>query len=142
MDRNDRPGSGTGGCPAELGQRKVLIAEDEAIVAMNLCDIVEDLGGEVVGPFARVAQCIAALDEGLPDLAILDLRLEDGSSIAVAEKLAGHNIPIVFHSGHMDDNEWQPQPEDTPVYYCSKPCPSSDLEAALLAGVQQAHTSA
>lgn len=118
----------------ELEGLKVLIAEDEAMVAMGLADIVEDEGGEVVGPYAKCAECLDYIERELPDLAILDLRLSDGESLPVAEKLAESGIPIVFHSGHMLDEEWRSS--RGMVLYCGKPCPQSEMQEALLKAAQ------
>ena len=119
-----------------LEGKRVLIAEDEAIVAMGLMDVVEDAGGEAIGPFARVADCLAWLADDLPDIAILDLRLDDGDSLVIAEQLSAKGIPIVFHSGHMVESEWDGASGD--VYYCSKPCAASEMRRTLLDSVASA----
>lgn len=97
---------------------------------MGLVDIVEDSGGNVVGPFMTVNACMAEIDQRIPDIAILDLRLEDGESLGIAKTLVEKGVPIVFHSGHMVDHEWQ-DGEGT-VLYCGKPCANSEMEEALL----------
>ena len=118
----------------DLSGLKVLIAEDEAIVAMGLVDIVEDESGRVVGPFASVSDCLSSIANALPDLAILDLRLVDGETLSVASLLADHGVPIVFHSGHMSDGDW-----DSPhaaVLYCGKPCSDTEMKRALLSAAR------
>lgn len=108
----------------------MLLAEDEAIVAMGLVDIVEEEGADVIGPFARKEDCLASLDRQIPDIAILDLRLEDGDFLEVAEKLTAVGVPIIFHSGHMIDEEWGRR--ETTVLYCGKPCAEAEMKRALL----------
>ncbi len=60
---------------------RVLIAEDEPLIAWMLADCLEAAGHEVVGPAATMAEALA-LCEGAPppDLAVLDINLRDGSS--------------------------------------------------------------
>ncbi len=119
----------------DLAGLSVLIAEDEAIVAMGLVDVVEEAGGEVIGPFATVSACLECIKTQNPDLAILDLRLEDGESLCVASELVEKAVPVVFHSGHMANQEWQAH--DGTVLYCAKPCPTSEMTETLLAAASQ-----
>ena len=81
---------------------RILIAEDEALVAMDLLDMVEAAGGEVVGPCSSVRACEAALENGEPVAALLDVRLGKEEVFGVAETIAEKGIAIVFHSGHAD----------------------------------------
>ena len=83
---------------------KILIAEDEALVAMDLFDLVEGAGGDVIGPCSSVASCNAALKAQMPVAAILDVRLGQEEVFDVAEKMTEKGIAIVFHSGHADPN--------------------------------------
>ena len=61
---------------------RILIVEDEALIAMALADGLEDAGHEVVGPAATIAEALALCDEAPPppELAVLDINLRDGSS--------------------------------------------------------------
>ena len=108
---------------------RVLVAEDEALVAMTLLDLVEDAGAEPLGPFARVSDCRSALDNATPDVAILDVRLRDGESFSIAERLVERGVPVIFHSGHMAEKEWY-GPVDQ-VRFCSKPCAPEKLTEIL-----------
>ncbi|MCC4298180.1 response regulator [Aurantimonas coralicida] len=88
-----------------LSGMNVLIAEDEALVAMDLSDIVEFDGGCVIGPFATSQECRPAIDVTRIDVAILDVRLQDGEVFGLADELRDRGVPIVFHSGHLDPND-------------------------------------
>ncbi|HYE28649.1 MAG TPA: response regulator [Allosphingosinicella sp.] len=84
----------------ELAGKRILIVEDEPIIAMLLEDMLRDFGCEVVGPVLRLAEARAtALDERL-DGAILDVNLGDGPSFSVAAILAGRGIPFCFSTGY------------------------------------------
>ncbi len=56
-----------------LGSARVLVVEDEMLIALDLADVVETGGGKVVGPAASVKQALALVKEEVPDAAILDV---------------------------------------------------------------------
>lgn len=110
---------------------RVLIAEDEALVAMDLTDTVEMEGGEVVGPFATTRESADALGSASFDIAILDVRLEDGEVFPVADVIRDRNIPIVFHSGHIDPHELSKRYPN--AAFCAKPSTPEGLIETLVA---------
>lgn len=81
------------------GQR-ILVVENEGIVAWALEDMLADLGCAVVGPAARVSQALATIDDGPIDAAVLDLNLNGHMSYPVADVLALRGIPFVFLTGY------------------------------------------
>jgi CheY-like chemotaxis protein len=88
--------------PSPLAGRRVLVAEDEAIAALALTDLLELAGAHVVGPAARLPQALAlAATDGL-DAALLDLDLAGERSIDVATRLRARGVPVVFLTGHAD----------------------------------------
>ncbi|MBV7257350.1 response regulator [Pacificimonas sp. WHA3] len=89
----------------KLNGLKVFIAEDEAAIAMQLMDLVEDAQGDILGPFTTVSKCMTGLNGDRPDVAVLDVRLADGQVFPVADRLVEMNVPIVFHSGHANPGE-------------------------------------
>jgi len=109
---------------------KVLVVEDEFIIALDLSETVKDLGYELEGPFEGSVDAIEAIeDEGLPDAAILDVFTSDGEVYPLADKLIEAGVPIIFHSGHVS-------PEEVRALYpeaqaCAKPCPPDRLIGAL-----------
>ncbi|HEX8365769.1 response regulator [Allosphingosinicella sp.] len=80
--------------------RRILIVEDEPIVAIALQDMLEDLGYEVAGPAFRVAAALALAGEGGFDAAILDVNMGDGESYCVADRLKAAGIPYLFATGY------------------------------------------
>ncbi|ANT62962.1 histidine kinase (plasmid) [Salipiger sp. CCB-MM3] len=80
---------------------KVLICEDEALVALDLQMILEDAGFDVVGSYPSVSKAMSALALMKPDLAVLDVRLADGEVFPVADQLKEMGVGIIFHSGHL-----------------------------------------
>ena len=91
-------GGGMGQVPAP----RILIMEDEFIVALDLSDMATDLGFEVTGPFATLAEGVSAVHRSPPDAAILDVQLADGEVFPLADELVRLGVPIIFHSGHAD----------------------------------------
>ncbi|MHB8528006.1 MAG: response regulator [Caulobacteraceae bacterium] len=82
-----------------LQQRRILIVEDDGLVACDLAAAVEAASGDVLGPFASIKSCLAGLAGHEVDGAILDVRLPDGQISPVARALLDCGTPVVFHSG-------------------------------------------
>ena len=79
---------------------RVLVIEDEAIIAMLLGEVLMELGHAVSGVAATEAEAILAASRSRPDLMIVDARLRHGSGVAaVHEILKGGFIPHIFISG-------------------------------------------
>jgi len=82
---------------------RVLLVEDEALVAMLIHDCLAEFGFGVIGPVSTIAAALAAADDGHLDAAVLDINLGDGPVYAVAEKLADRGVPFVFVTGYDAD---------------------------------------
>ena len=81
--------------------RRLLVVEDEALVAMLIEDQLAELGFDVVGPAATVKQALALCYNEAIDGALLDVNLGGGQrSDAVAAYLESQNIPFVFVTGY------------------------------------------
>lgn len=107
----------------------VLIVEDELLVALDLESVVEDSGYRFDGPYVSIAETIAALDRMMPHCAILDVRLTDGEVFPVADRLHDAQIPMIFHSGHADDQDLLQRYPSAQI--CHKPSSSQQLRHAL-----------
>ncbi|SFP43435.1 response regulator [Tranquillimonas alkanivorans] len=78
----------------------VLVVEDEALLALDLSQMIEDADHRVLGPFARPEAAVAACKEARPDMAFLDFNLAGQTSEAVAEALIEDDVPFVFLTAH------------------------------------------
>lgn len=118
---------------------RVLVVEDEMLIAAELEATLEDLGCHVVGPFARVAQALTALDaDGLElDAAVLDVNVRGEMIFPVAEALKARGVPMVFCTGYADLPNL-PEPLHGHVRL-SKPCSAASLATALEAQVGKAN---
>jgi len=81
---------------------KVLIVEDEMLLAMELENEVEMAGHQVIGTAATRDQAREAIAAQRPEFAFVDIHLQDGpTGIEVGRDLAAKNIPYVFVSGNI-----------------------------------------
>ena len=115
---------------------KVLVVEDEFIIALDLSETVQDLGYELEGPFEGKEAAIEAIEEGMPDRAILAVFTADGEVYPLADKLVEAGVPIVFHSGHVTPAEVRALYPDAVA--CAKPCPPDRLIDAMQEAVGKA----
>ena len=85
-----------------LSGLRLLVVEDEAMVAMMIEDQLTDLGCIVVGVVASVSEGLAAIEEktSLLDAAVLDINLGDEKVYPVADRLIDRGIPFIFSTGY------------------------------------------
>ena len=89
----------------QMGQQpSVLLAEPDAIVAMDLSEALETAGYRVLGPCATTADALQTLERERPTLAVLDVQLRDGPCIPLSRGLRQREIPFLVHTGiHRDE---------------------------------------
>ncbi|HZB55897.1 MAG TPA: response regulator [Reyranella sp.] len=83
---------------------RVLVVEDEALLAETLCDLMQDAGCEMVGPVSTVAAALRLIDQAPIDVAILDIRLLSEMSFPVAYALRRRGIPLLFLTSYQQRN--------------------------------------
>jgi len=90
----------------KLKNHRILVVEDEALVAMLVEDALLDEGATILGPAATVYDALRLVDEaqvdGAIDAAVLDLNLGGETALAVADKLATLGVPFLISSGYGD----------------------------------------
>jgi CheY-like chemotaxis protein len=84
----------------DTAERRILVVEDEALVAMLVEDALVDAGFAVLGPARSVAQALEMLTAETPDAAVLDLNLGGENSLSVADALAARGIPFLVATGY------------------------------------------
>jgi len=107
---------------------RLLLVEDEALIALMLEDMVEGMGCAVTGLAPRVALGVAMADSGNFDVAILDVNVAGENVEPVAERLASRGVPFIFATGYGEAGV-PLRYRDRPVV--SKPFRSDQLEAAI-----------
>ena len=95
--------------PTTLHQRRILIVEDEALVAMLIEDFLRDAGAEIVGAAGSVTEALwlieQATNDGGLDSAVLDIHLDDGAVTPVADRLVALGVPFLFATGYSDAHD-------------------------------------
>lgn len=116
---------------ARQTKARVLIIEDETLIAMDLNDIVTNLGHTVVATADTATRAIAAAAKHMPDLVLADIQLADGSSgiDAVQQILAQVSVPVIFITAFPDRLLTGQRPE--PTFLISKPYAEDTVRAAV-----------
>lgn len=110
---------------------RVLLVEDEPLIAMMLEDFLDALDKELAGTADSVAAALPLIENGGIDAAILDVNLRGGEkSFAIADALAERGVPFVFATGGGGD-EIAPEHRDRPRL--PKPFTMEGVEKALAA---------
>jgi CheY-like chemotaxis protein len=91
------PGSDT---PRAAGRARVLVVEEEALVALELAQALAGAGHEVVGPAGSVRQALSLLKDAGCDAAVLDMQLGGETAEAIATQLARDGTPFLILSGN------------------------------------------
>ncbi|MGN6482364.1 response regulator [Luteibacter sp.] len=79
-----------------LDGHRILVVEDNEMIAELWASVLEDHGAQIIGPVASVKDALVAIDRHLPQSAVLDVHLVDGVSFPVARELAARAIPYVI----------------------------------------------
>jgi CheY-like chemotaxis protein len=84
-----------------LAGRKILVVEDNFLIADHLCSVLEEQGCDVVGPAPQLAQALDLVRSGQAlDGAVLDINLGGQLCFPVAAALAERGVPFVFLTGY------------------------------------------
>ncbi len=109
--------------------RRVLIVEDEVLIAAHIRDLIETADGKVLGPAATSAQALSLLDAFVPDVAVLDINLAGDRSFQVADALKARAIPFAFSTGYAGGGDLPAHFHDVPIIV--KPLDPAHLVATL-----------
>jgi CheY-like chemotaxis protein len=94
----------TSAASVDLAGRRVLVVEDQFLIAMDIEKMLRALGAANVDLASSIADALAAIERTPPDLAALDLRLGTETTAPVAEALQARSIPLVYVTGYDDLN--------------------------------------
>ena len=88
--------------PNDIRGQRILIAEDEAMIALDLESVLQDLGCEVIGPVANVEDIVQQCEAHHLDGALLDINLRGKQVFAVLPQLIEQGLPVIITSGYDD----------------------------------------
>jgi DNA-binding response OmpR family regulator len=107
---------------------RILLAEDEALLALLLAERLEQAGFRIAGPATSVAAALALIEQEGCDAAVLDIQLGNETAAPVVHALRDRNIPYLTLSGYSETQRL-PVFEDAPMLV--KPVRMHDLVACL-----------
>jgi response regulator NasT len=112
--------------------RRVVIAEDEALIRMDLAEMLAEEGYDVVGQAGDGEQAVSLAEELTPDLVILDVKMPRLDGIAAAERIAGKRIaPVVILTAFSQRDLVERARDAGAMAYLVKPFSRNDLVPAI-----------
>lgn len=120
-----------------MAAARVLIVEDESIIAMEIRSTLLKLGYQVVDNVSTGQKAVTAVVENPPDIILMDIRLSgDMDGIEAADRIQQeHNIPIIFMTAYAEDEKLERAKLLMPFGYLLKPVQGRDLRVALEMGL-------
>ena len=112
---------------------KILIVEDEMIIAANTSLQLTNLGYEVSGIVSRGEDALLHIKENLPDIVLLDIQLKgELDGIETAHQMQkDFNIPIIYLTSNVDEAHFERAKRTNPYAFISKPFKKLDLQHAI-----------
>ena len=118
--------------PVSPASRTVVIAEDEALIRMDLAEMLTEEGYDVVGQAGDGARAIELAEQHRPDLVILDVKMPVLDGIAAAERIASQRIaPVVILTAFSQRELVERARDAGAMAYLVKPFSQSDLVPAI-----------
>jgi two-component system, response regulator PdtaR len=121
---------------------KVLVVEDEVLIAYHLQDLIEDAGYRVTAIASDPADALHAATAERPDFSLMDIRLAGGSSGLTAARLLYDSFAVrsLFVSANLDDLTRSQVAPLHPLGFIGKPFLAADVIAALHAAAREVCT--
>lgn len=120
-----------------MNKTKVLIVEDETIVALDIKSAIKKLGYEVTSLVTNYDDALKSVKSNQPDVILMDIHLEnskDGIQTAIdIQKLK--NIPIIYLTAFSDDTTIQRAVQTNPIGYLTKPFKREELKTTISLGL-------
>ena len=111
---------------------KIVIADDESVIRMDLKEILQEAGHEVVGETANGRRAVAIVRETSPDLVIMDIKMPDMDGVEAARLIAADHLAPVLLLTAFDDAELIERAKDAEVLaYLVKPVEEKNLFPAM-----------
>ncbi|RNI12477.1 response regulator [Methanohalophilus sp. RSK] len=116
-----------------MNNSRILVVEDEAIVAMVIKRRLQDLGYIVSGIASTGKDAITKVEGTFPDLVLMDIRLKGDMDGIEATKIIKDrfSLPVVYLTAHSDDVTFKKAKETDPDGYILKPFTEKDLSTTI-----------
>jgi len=121
-----------------MASQKILVVEDENIVAMDLRTTLTRLGYEVVDTVGTGPQAIEQVERREPDLVLMDIQLRGGmDGIEAADRIRHLDVPVVYLTAFSDDATLRRARETEPFGYVLKPFDDRELQIVIELGIHR-----
>jgi AmiR/NasT family two-component response regulator len=112
---------------------RVLVADDDPLISLGLCERLRSLGHEPIGPVADGEQAVELARQTLPDLYLFDIEMPNLDGLQTAEQLAGEGLrrPVVVVTGVEDPGLIERSISTGVSAYLTKPIDTRELQAAI-----------
>jgi AmiR/NasT family two-component response regulator len=117
---------------------RVVVAEDEALIRMDVVATLQEAGYEVVGEAADGEEAVRLAIELMPDLIIMDIKMPKLDGISAAEKISEHKIPVVLLTAFSQADLVKRAADAGAMAYVTKPFKPSDLLPAIQIALSRA----
>jgi len=118
--------------PAAPANLRIVIAEDEALIRLDLAEMLEDAGYEVVAQAGDGAAAVEAIREHRPDLAIMDIKMPEMDGLTAAKTVGEERIaPVVMLTAFSDKDLVERARDAGVMAYVVKPFSIDDLRPAI-----------
>ena len=116
-----------------MAKIKILVVEDEILIADNICDTLEGLGYEPLEPAISFTEAVEIIDNDKPDLAILDIQLSGKKTgIDLAEFITkNYKFPFIFLTSNSDEATLSEAKKAQPSAYLVKPFTKDELYTSI-----------
>jgi two-component system, response regulator PdtaR len=112
-------------------KRRIVVAEDESLIRMDIVETLEDQGFDVVGEAGDGLKAIELARELKPDLMVMDIKMPDMDGLSAAEQIAKLRIPVVFLTAFNQQELVSRASEVGAMAFLVKPFSPEDLLPAI-----------
>ena len=112
-------------------KRRVVVAEDESLIRMDVVETLREHGFDVVAEVGDGALALAAVIEHKPDLVVMDIKMPNMDGLTAAEQMAGHKVAIVLLTAFSQKELVDRANQAGAMAYVVKPFTPNDLMPAV-----------
>ena len=115
----------------QISKRRIVVAEDESLIRMDIVETLKDQGFDVVGEAGDGLKAIELAKDLKPDLMVMDIKMPDMDGLSAAEQIAQLRIPVVFLTAFNQQELVSRASEVGAMAFLVKPFSPDDLLPAI-----------